>query len=139
MTVAEARANLFRIAQDVRVPELKAEGRWKSASEQIELLQDHMVSCSLARAVLEEGWLFVTEGVKSLEDRWDGIEGWQMAVTQNKPAQKAIVEAKRKLEPDVYRGIRDGKWLADKLRVQIKRLERDEEACSRIYSMLSGG
>lgn len=138
MNPKEAKALLFEVAK-LRVPSLREDGRWIAPRDQVERLEGHMLDASLARGQAEEAALYMQAAVKDLEDDWDAIEGWQTAMGSGDKTQKAVTAAKRTLRPDLYDGIREGKWLADKLRVQIKRLERDEEACSRVYSMLSGG
>lgn len=136
---AECRALLLQAAK-IRVPSLRAPagGPSLNARQKIDRLEDHLIAISRWRAVLEEAMLYTQMATKSLEDEWDQIEGWE--TLRNGDTNKSIVEAKRKLRPELYDGIREGKWLADKLHRQIRRLERDEEnTVSRAYTMLTGG
>lgn len=112
--------------------------RDQSPQQKISALEDHYVECAISRQALGEAALWMADAVKRLEDAWDAIEGWQTLVPPGDKTQKGVVAAKRKLDPDTYSGIREGKWLVDKLRGQVARLERDEEAASRLYTMMTG-
>lgn len=148
-TLDEIRSNLA-VAAALRVPPLydesippdervdPAKPERLDPGTRVESYEDHMTKSAIYRGELEENLLTVQTSIKGLEDEWDGIEGWQALITENKPIQKSIVEAKRKVRPDLYDGIREGKWLADKLRTQVRRLEQDESTVSRLYSMLTG-
>jgi hypothetical protein len=103
----------------------------------VESYEDFIVRAATFRGELEENLLTIQSSLKALENEWDAIEGWETLAGDDR-TQKAAVAAKRKLKPDLYDGIREGKWLADKLRVQVKRLEQDEGAVSRLYTMLTG-
>lgn len=130
---------LFEIAT-LTVPDLRVDGRWRPPREQVELLEGHVLDIAKARAELEEMALYMQASYKELEDQWDAIEGWQTAMPAGEKTQKAITAAKRTISPEIYDGIREGKWLADKLLRQVRRLERDEEwTCSRLYTMITGG
>lgn len=148
--LAEIRSNL-QVAARLRIPPLyddlvppderfdPAKPARLSPQVRIESYEDFIVKAGTYRGELEENLLTVQASVKDLEDEWEAIEGWETLVDPADKTQRASVEAKRKLKPDVYTGIREGKWLADKLRVQVKRLEQDEGAVSRLYTMLTGG
>lgn len=105
----------------------------------VESYEDFITKCAIYRGELEENLLDLQSSIKDLEDQWDEIEGWETLADPADKSQKGVVAAKRKLRPDLYSGIREGKWLADKIRTQIKRLEQDEGAASRLYTMLTGG
>lgn len=134
---AECRALLLQSAK-IRVPTLRTDdGTRLNARQKIDKLEDHLILISRWRALLEEAMLYTQMAVKALEDQWDVIQGWETLRVGD--TQKSIIEAKRKLKPELYDGIREGKWLADKLARQIRRLERDEEnTVSRAYTMVTG-
>lgn len=104
----------------------------------VESYEDFIVKAATFRGELEENLLDLQSGLKDLEDQWDAIEGWETLVDPSDKTQKAVVNAKRKLKPELYSGIREGKWLADKIRTQVRRLEQDEGSVSRLYTMLTG-
>jgi hypothetical protein len=148
-TVAEIRSNL-QVAARLRIPPLyddlvppderfdPARPVRLSPQARIESYEDFIVKAATYRGELEEDLLTIQSSIKDLEDEWEAIEGWETLVDPGDKTQRASVDAKRKLRPDLYSGIREGKWLADKLRVQVKRLEQDEGAASRLYTMLTG-
>ena len=84
--------------------------------------------------------LYIQAALKELEDQWDEVQGWENFRGDRETSQKSIMEAKRKVRPDLYDGIREAKWLVDKCQRQVRRLERDEEfACSRVFTFITGG
>jgi hypothetical protein len=148
-TPAECREILFRVAKlrlpDTRkraepVPDEEVGGMPASPGQmKVHALEGYMTDCAIARGEAEEAALYMQAAVKSLEDQWDAIEGWETLLPpQKERTEKSKVEAKRTLKPELYDGIREGKWLADKLKTQVRRLERDEETCSRVYTMTTG-
>jgi hypothetical protein len=152
-TPEQCRQILYRVAR-LRIPnvrqELTPEERGQVFGDEplppgpagkIIRLEGFMVDSAIARGDAEEAALYMQAAVKRLEDEWDAIEGWEtlLPATASERTEKAVVRAKRQLKPELYDGIREGKWLADKLKTQARRLERDEEACSRLYTMATGG
>jgi hypothetical protein len=148
-TLDEIRSNLA-VAAALRVPPLydesippdervdPAKPERLDAQTRVESYEDHMTKSAIYRGELEENLLTVQASIKDLEDEWSQVEGWQTLVDPKDNTKRAVVEAKRKLAPLLYEGIREGKWLADKLRTQVRRLEQDESTVSRLYSMLTG-
>jgi hypothetical protein len=101
-------------------------------------LEDHMILCARWLMQLERARLFMYDATRVLEDQWEAIEGYEMTMGKEK-TQKAVVEAKRKLRPDLYGSIRTGKALIARLSDQIRRIERDQEVVvSRVFTMISG-
>lgn len=149
-TPEECRKIVHRVAR-LRLPDLRREVEPEEveplfgegavpppiAAQKVIRLEGFMVESAISRGDAEEAALYMQEAVKALEDQWDQIEGWE--TLKKGDSQKAAVEAKRQLRPELYDGIREGKWLADKLKTQARRLERDEETASRIYTMATGG
>lgn len=147
--IDEFRSNL-RVAARLRIPPIHddlvpPDDRFDPAKParlnpqtRVESYEDFIVQAATYRGELEENLLDLQTGIKSMEDEWETIEGWETLVDPSDKTQRAAVDAKRKVRPDLYSGIREGKWLADKIRVQVKRLEQDEGAVSRLYTMLTG-
>lgn len=137
MTPDEIRQLLFRVAK-VMVPRFKGRDETPTARQKIEELEDYLLVAARWRASLEEARLYMQEARLRLEDEWEAIEGWQTVA--NGKTKQDMIDAKRTIRPDLYEGIRDAKFLIERLSEQIKRLERDEEfAVSRSYTMLTGG
>ena len=139
-TPKEVREDLF-VAAKIVVPTFQtSDGEPNlNARQKIDLIEDHIILAARWRAKVEEAMLYMQAGLKSLEDQWDEVEGWENFRGNKETSQKSIVEAKRKVRPDLYDGIREAKWLIDKCLRQIRRLERDEEfACSRVYTFIMG-
>lgn len=137
MTPEKVRDLLYTAAK-LRTPNFRSENGSPRTppGQKIEKLEDHLLLVARWRGALEEGRLYMFDAVKTLEDQWDQITGWE-TIRVGK-TEKSIVDAKRKLKPELYDGIREGKWLIARLTEQIRRLERDEEhVVSRAYTMLT--
>ncbi len=137
MTPKEVRELLYRAAK-IRVPRFKGREQEPNARQKIDEMEDHLFVIARWRCSLEEARLWMHDAVKSLQDEWDEIEGWEAAAGGK--TKQAMVDAKRAIRPDLYDGIREGKFLIERLGEQVRRLERDEEqTVSRAYTLLSGG
>lgn len=108
-----------------------------SASEKVDLLETFLGDAAIARGDLEEARLWADHIRHTLEDDWNGVEGWQQSVS-SKATGPQIMEAKREIRPDLYDAMRETKWVTAKLTDQIRRLEKDEENASRRYTLLVG-
>lgn len=110
--------------------------------DKISGLEDYMNLVSVTRAELEEAMFWSWEAKKLLKDKWDDIEGWEPLLPkrdQQKPSKEAIALAKRKVNGPVYEGYREVNGLMEMIGRQIRRLELDHEAASRIYTLIVGG
>lgn len=137
MTPKEVRELLYRVAK-IMVPRFRGRKEEPTAREKIEEMEDHLFVIARWRCALDEARLWMNDATRQLEDQWEDIEGWQ-TVADGKTKQ-AVVTAKRTLRPELYDGIREGKFLIERLGEQIRRLERDEEqTISRAYTLISGG
>lgn len=140
MTPGEAKDKVGLAAQ-LRMP------RWDPASplgphEKIEKLEKYLLECSFWRGELEEAELFVSAAVHELRVKWemmDGYEGMLGRVDADKATGPQHRRAKMLHDPDLFRGISDGKHLLERIARQIRRLEKDEDVASRAYTLLTGG
>jgi hypothetical protein len=72
--------------------------------------------------------------------QWDDIEGWEMfAPNHARRTQDDIRRAKKKSAPTWQRASATAKHLAARLSDQIRRLENDDAATSRLYTIVTGG
>lgn len=135
MTEAEIRKALLT-AMRVRFPRMDPNGH---PSEKITKLESYLTDTAVLRGDLEEALYWAREAEKVLQDEWDEIVGWEAHRDRGRNTDQAVTEAKRKVKPDVFRGLRDVKRLIHDIGRQIKRLEKDYDAVSRDYTLLTGG
>lgn len=110
-------------------------GSWK-----IEQLESYLLLTAEARQEAQLAKLIVQEALDVLQAQWDEIEGWEVELpTGGRRTQEDVVQAKRRVNPDLYSSIQTGKRLIDRLTEQVKRLERDDAATSRVYTIITGG
>lgn len=132
MTVGEIQARLAA-AMPLRIPMFNPSD---PPQAKVSALEDYLRTTAYHRAELEEALHWGWEARKLLERQWTDVDGWQ-AMAGSKATGPQIDSAKRVCAPDVWAGIQDVKILLASLERQIKRLEKDGDAASRSYTMLT--
>lgn len=126
----------------VMLPRFQEEGQPElSTNQKVELLTDHALLCARWRAVLELDRLVVEDDLHDWRQEWEEMPGWETLLVKRgrEVTQNDIRTAKRKTNPDLYRAIADAQHLARQLETAVRRLEKDEERGSRLYTFLTGG
>lgn len=137
--------DVLRAVSEVKMPNLRSRpddlpdgvqfGTWK-----IEQLESYLLLTAEARQEAQFAKLVIQEALDVLQAEWDEIEGWEVELpTGGRRTQADVVEAKRRVRPDLYTSIQTGKRLVERLGEQVKRLERDDGATSRVYTIITGG
>ncbi len=127
---------LLHLHARLRMPTFTADD---TGSFKVDKIENYMGDLAVARGDLEEARLWADHIRHALDDEWNKIDGWQQHVSKpNSATGPQIIEAKRRIKPDIYDAIREAKWVVAKLTDQIKRLEKDEENASRRYTLLTG-
>jgi hypothetical protein len=135
MDIPEIKARL-ESTLTLRIPQVDPDAR---PQERIEALEDYVLKIAYARADLEEALYWLIEGGKVLRAKWDGVEGWQVAVRGSRPTKEQVDRAKAEIDPSTYAALQEARTLVDHLKRQIARLGgSDYDAASRVYTMLSG-
>jgi hypothetical protein len=131
----ECKDVLERIAQ-VKIPQIKG---LQTGNEKIEQLEFYLLQTAELRQEAIYAKLMVQQAVDVLEDEWVALEGWEIFLPNGSRRTAADVrEAKRQMKPDLYGSIQTGKRLVDRLTEQVRRLEKDDQVCSRAYTFLTG-
>ena len=135
MTADEARAALYDVAQ-LRFPNLQTLGH----REKVNAIEDYLGQTAIARGELEEARLHVGALHLAMKSEWDDIEGWEMHVgtSASRRTQEDVRMAKKRCRPDLYSALTQSKFLLDSLQLQIRRLEQDDAAASREYTIITG-
>lgn len=145
MSALDECRDVLRAVSEVKMPNLRSRpeeletgvqfGTWK-----IEQLESYLLLTAEARQEAQFAKLVVQEALDVLQGEWDEIEGWEVELpTGGRRTQGDVVEAKRRVRPDLYSSIQSGKRLVERLGEQVKRLERDDAATSRVYTIITGG
>lgn len=124
-----------RAAMGVRFPQRDPN---EPPQAKITALEDYLTVTAIQRAELESARFWAREAEVRLEDEWDAVEGWEALRDRKRDTDQAIVDAKRRIKPDLYTGLRDVRRLIQDIDRQIKRLEKDFDAVSRDYSLITG-
>ena len=136
MQVEEIRAVLDR-ALRLRMPRFGAE---QGVRDRIDALDTYLGETAIARGELEEARFYAYEAGRALKEEWDAIAGWETVIDKSSRnrTQADVEEAKRTINPGLWEGIQEAKYLVERLTDQIKRLTLDDAAASRRYTMLTG-
>lgn len=126
---------LERIAR-AKIPGIKG---MSSGSEKIEQLEFYLLETAELRQEAGYAKLMVQQAVDRLEDQWLDLEGYEQFLPGGKSTAAGVREAKRRLNPGLFSSIQTGKRICDRLGDQIRRLEKDDQVCSRTYTFLTGG
>lgn len=100
-----------------------------------EKLLEYTLDTAFHQGQLAHERLEIYAQLHALEQEWEDLEGWQGLVRGK--TDKAVLVAKRQVNPDLYGRVRAARWLVARLTDEIERLERDSIKASRAYSILS--
>jgi hypothetical protein len=138
VSVDEIREVLTRAAA-VRMPRFTPE---MHSRERVEILEDYLNLTAVARGELEEARLWAHMALRDLTQEWDDIKGWGMHLQGNgRHTKDDVVAAKREVRPELHDGIKEAKWLVERLTDQIDRIGArmgDDQVASRIYTLIAG-
>lgn len=138
MDAAEAKKVLFNAAE-LRVPYFDKE---EATSAKIAKLEDFALDAANWRGDLESARLWMSDVLHTFTVEWSKLDGWEVSLPGGKRRKDAtkddITEAKRQVRPDLWGNISDLKHLIAQLSNQIRRIEKDEDRVSRVYTFLTG-
>lgn len=113
-------------AASLRFPRLKE----LAPRERVDALIDYISETAIARGDLEE--LRLTSHINLREARA------ALSLTPTGVSGRQREDAKRASRPDLAAQVDGAQWLVDRCKEQIGRLDRDYDAASRAYTLLSG-
>ena len=138
MTTDECKQALFDAAR-LRIPGF---ARDDSTMSKVESLEDYAIDAARHRAALEEARLYMSEAEHRIAATWRDVVVQDILLPGGKKRKEAtkddITEAKRLADPETYEALSDAKYLISQLSLAIRRLEKDEDRVSRIYTFLTG-
>lgn len=138
MTIEQIREALYAAAR-LRMPRRDPEA---ALGWNIEQIEDYLTDTAIHRGALEEARLYAKDALDALLDQWLALDpdGYTPFLPSgSRRTQAAVERAKGLAEPELAGGIREARRLVDRLTDQIKRLEIDDKAASRRYTMMTGG
>lgn len=108
------------------------------AREKIEVLETYLLETAAARGLLEEARIMLEDAYEVIDEKWLKIVGYEPYLRGKPKSQIEIDEAKREVDPDLFYSRRKCRKLLRQVGNQVRRMERDDAACSRCYTMLTG-
>jgi hypothetical protein len=138
LTLDEVRTLLFTAAK-LRMPRF---GENDTTGMRVEKLENYLLTMAVTRGDLEEGRLYIQQTLRTLQLKWDTLQGWEIhAPAAGKARTKvAIREAKALTDPALHDALQECVWLIARLTEQINRLSKmgDDQVASRIYTLIAG-
>lgn len=113
-------------------------GEDTSTAGKIERLESHLLDTARWRAVMEADRYVLEEDWEEIDDLWRNVTGFEIYLNGKPKSQEDITEAKRQVDPDLFSRRRTAIKLIGQVRKQIHRMEKDDAAVSRAYTMLTG-
>jgi hypothetical protein len=108
--------------------------------EKIDAMERYLNDTAFHRGELEDALWWLWEAEKYLLDLWANVEGYEpfLPSTSKERTEKAIMEAKRRVDPELHANIAMCGRLKEGIGRQIRRLELDDRNVSRTYSLATG-
>ncbi len=103
----------------------------------ISKLEEYMLQVAYHRGDLEEAIGWVLEAKHSARRTLDDLVGWDLHLRGDR-TQENVLAAKAKISPEAVAVIRDADYYLERLKRQVNRLERDHDATSRAYTLVTG-
>lgn len=121
-------------AAELRFPKYDPE---QAPGQKIMALEEYISQTAIGRAELLTAQDWLLEARKALRDQWDAIEG-HTAQLKKDATQAQVDAAKRRIKPEVYDGLDAAKEMLGSIERQVRRLEKDYDAASRTYTLITG-
>lgn len=123
-------------ASQLRIPKFDPE---ESPGLKIAALEDYMLKVSYHRGDLEQAIGWVLEAKHDARRMLDDVQGWEVHVPRgSQRTQEQVLDAKRKIAPQAFNILRDADYFLKRLERQVRRLEHDNDAVSRAYTLITG-
>jgi hypothetical protein len=132
MTLDEVKATIQEVSA-LRMPDFAEDLPGK-----IGQMEDYLLETARARHVLEEARLVLEDAYETIDDEWRAVTGYEVFLRGKPKTTGEIDEAKRQVKPDLFFSRRRCQKLLRQLGNQVRRMEKDDAAVSRAYTMLTG-
>lgn len=111
-------------------------------AEKVGGLETYLLATAFHRGELVEAWHWLEEVRKKALREWNELTGYEVALpragSSRNVTQGDVKAAKRTLRPDLASLLEDCTSLERDLERQIRRLEWDDRAASRSYTLITG-
>jgi hypothetical protein len=134
MTYEEIQQQLHVVSR-LRMPEFPEDVR---VEKKIGALEDYLLETARARGVLEEARLTLEDAYEAIDEQWRDVEGYEVYLRGKPKSTAEIDEAKREVNRELFFSRRRCIKLLRQVGNQNRRMERDDAAASRSYTMLTG-
>lgn len=112
-----------------RIPTFDAD---TSIEDRLSTLEGHMLAATALQGEIASERLESQDSLRTLQGRWAHLDGWQ-ALRRSK-TEAAVDDAKRQLDPKLYDGIANARWLIERYGEEFDRLGKEADRCSRLLT-----
>jgi hypothetical protein len=105
----------------------------KSLSDRIAEIESYLLLAAFNQGQLAEERLRVHQELREMEYEWATLEGWE-ALRGRARTNASIDDAKRQLQPDLWKRIESARWLIKRVTEEYDRLDSDGDRCSRLLT-----
>jgi len=123
----------LKVATGLRVPVFARETPPRA---KIEALESYLLLGAFTQGELAEERLSLMVDLVPIEDEWSHLAGWE-DLKQTR-TEKGVMDAKRRLRPDLFDQLTSLRWMIARLQEEIDRLERESTKISRAYTFMTG-
>lgn len=108
------------------------------AAEKIAALESHLLDTARWRSVMEDYRILLEDEYEEIDDLWRDVTGYEIYLNGRPKSKEDIDAAKREVDRPLFERRRKVIKLMRQVGNQIRRLEKDDAAVSRAYTMLTG-
>lgn len=95
-------------------------------------LEGHMLHVTALQGELASSRLESHASLRVLREQWAHLAGWESF--KRSKTEAAVEDAKRQVNPRLYDGIQDAKWLIERFDEEFDRLGKEADRCSRLLT-----
>lgn len=107
-------------------------------AQKIEALESHLLDTARWRSVMEDYRILLEDEYEEIDDLWRDVTGYEIYLNGRPKSKEDIDAAKREVDRPLFERRRKVIKLMRQVGNQIRRLEKDDAAVSRAYTMLTG-
>lgn len=103
-----------------------------AATHRLSTLEGHMLLVTALQGELASARLETHDSLRTLQQEWDHMTGYEQF--KRSKTETAVEDAKRQLNPKLFDGIQDAKWLVRRYDEEYERLGTEADRCSRLLT-----
>jgi hypothetical protein len=120
---------LLQRSVETRIPTFDPDA---SIEDRLSALEVHMLAVTALQGEIASTRLQSQDSLRTLQREWAHLDGWQPF--RRSKTEAAVDDAKRQLNPELYDGIANARWLIERYGDEFDRLGKEADRCSRLLT-----